>query len=160
MRAAPLLPLLLACATVTAAAQSSRPGMRLTVTRVATDGGFTASGFLVVPASTIVRTPAPACGAGALRVEASGRDPHGRLRAARVSTIVGGPSVEIALGAGACEGTLEVTLEDGTVVHGTRGTLHTARVGTDGVDLTMDASEIDAAGVPTTLSGRITLPSR
>ncbi|MFO0680592.1 MAG: hypothetical protein U0234_01010 [Sandaracinus sp.] len=160
MRAALLLSIFLGVTTMSAAAQSSRPGMRLTVTRVATDGGFTASGFLVVPTSTIVRTPAPACGDGAVRVEASGRDPHGRIRTAHVATIVGGRTGEIVLGAGACEGILEVTLEDGTPVRGTRGTLHTARVGVDGVDLTMDASEIDAAGVPTTLSGRITLPSR
>ncbi len=134
--------------------------MRLTLTRVATDGGFTASGFLVVPASTITRTAAPECGPGALRVVATGRDPHGRIRAGRVVTVVRGPTAEIAIGAGPCEGALEVTLEDGTEVRMTRGTLHTTRVGADGVDLTMDASVIDAAGVPTTLSGRITLPSR
>jgi len=157
LRSAAVLALVLAA--VPAHAQSARPGMRLTLTRVAPTGGFTASAFLVVHAATITRRPAPECGAGALRIEAEGHDARGRVRSAHLVAFVGDGERALDVGAASCGASLDLTLDDGTHLAPTRGTLHTRKEGTNGLDATLDSSSTDAAGVPTTITGHIVLAS-
>ena len=138
-------------------AQSARAGMRLTVTRVAPSGGFTANGFLVVHATTITRTPAPECGLGAVRVVADGRDTRGRVRAAHL-VAVGAPTAHSAsVGPGPCDAQIALTLDDGSTVALTRGSITAHLPSGTGLDATVDGSVIDAAGVPTTVTGHIVL---
>ena len=137
-------------------AQSARPGMRLTVTRVAPTGGFTANGFLVVHTTTIHRTPAPACGVGAMRIDAEGHDARGRIRSAHIVAIARAEEGAVDVGTGPYAARIEVALEDGALVV-TRGTVRAHLVGGSGLDATLDGSVIDAAGVPTTVTGHIVL---
>lgn len=139
-----------------ASAQSSRPGMRLTVTRVAPTGGYTANGFLVVHTTTVTRTPAPECGAGAVRIAAEGHA-TGSIRAARVVAIAWTDERAVALGGGACDATIVVTLDDGSTLSPGVGTLHARLVGTGGLDATLSSTATDGAGVPITVSGHIVL---
>jgi hypothetical protein len=138
-------------------AQTPRPGMRLTVTRVAPAGGFTASAFLVVHASTITRASAPECGAGALRIEADGHDERGRVRAAHLVAVVDADERAVAIGAAHCGASIELTLDDGSHLVAAHGTLRARLNGANGLDATLDSSVTDAAGVPTTITGRIVL---
>lgn len=138
-------------------AQGGRPGMRLTVTRVAPMGGFTATGFLVVHATTIDRTPAPACGEGAVRITAQGHDSRGRLRAARLVAIARETEQRVEIGDGPCDARVELTLEDGVVVRPQHGALRARRTAEGGLDATLEATELDEAGVPTTVAGHIVL---
>lgn len=138
-------------------AQSPRPGMRLTVTRVAPTGGYTAHGLLVVHATTVTRAPAPECGVGALRIDARGQDARGRIRDAHVVTIATPTVSDVAVGPGPCEARVEVVLDDGTSVSVTRGTLHGQLVGARGLDAEVDGSALDASGVPITVGGHIVL---
>ncbi len=140
-------------------AQARRPGIRLSLTRVEPMGGFTASGFLVVPASRIVRTPAPECGDGATRIEAAGRDAHGRIRGVHLVVIATDHERELPFGPGSCEGSLVIELDDGTTLSPDRGAVRIARVGTGGIDATVSASVTGPTGVPTTITGQVTLPS-
>lgn len=139
-----------------ASAQSARPGMRLTVTRVAPTGGFTAQGFLVVHTTTIHRTPAPECGVGAIRIDAEGHDARGRIRSAHVVAIARPEEGAVDVGTGPCAARIEIGLEDASLVV-TRGTVRGHLVGGTGLDATVDGSVIDAAGVPTTVTGHIVL---
>ena len=95
----------------TADAQSARPGMRLTVTRVAPMGGFTASGLLVVHTTAVTRTPAPECGVGAIRFDAEGHDARGRIRRAHVVSFARSDEATVEIGAGPCAARVEVTLD-------------------------------------------------
>lgn len=162
-RRATLLVLLLLTAlpgsTLPIEAQSVRPGIRLSLTRVDPMGGFTASGFLVVPASRIARTPAPECGEGAVRIEATGRDARGRIRGAHLIAIVTPVAREVAFGSGPCDASLGVELEDGTTLSPDRGAIRAQLVGAGGVDATISASTAGPTGVPTTVTGHVALPS-
>ena len=140
-------------------AQSVRPGMRLTVTRVARTGGFTASAFLVVHTTTITRTPAPECGAGAFRIEAEGHDASGRIRIGHLVAVARAEDQAIEVGTGACAARIDLTLDDGAHLVPSRGTLRTRLVGANGLDATLDASVIDTDGVATTVNGHIALSS-
>jgi hypothetical protein len=141
----------------TARAQSARPGMRLTVTRVAPTGGFTATGLLVVHTTSVHRTPAPECGAGAVRIEADGQDAHGRIRAAHLVTIAHADEASVEIGAGPCAARVEVTLEDGARLAPQHGTLRARLLGGSGLDATLESTALDTAGVPTTVAGHIVL---
>jgi hypothetical protein len=152
-----MVALMFALVTVSAHAQAPRPGIRLTVTRVAPTGGFTASAFLVVHTTTIVRTPAPECGAAAVRIEARGHDAHGRVREAHVSTVVAPDDRPIDIGPGACAATVELVLDDGSALAVARGTVRGHLVSGSGLDAAVDGSVIDSAGVPTTVTGHIVL---
>ena len=140
-------------------AQSARPGMRLTVTRVARAGGFTTSSFLVVHTTTITRTPAPECGAGAFRIDAEGHDASGRIRIGHLVAIARAEPQAIEIGAGACASRIDLTLDDGAHIVPSRGTLRTLLVGANGLDATLEASVVDADGVATTVTGHIALSS-
>lgn len=131
--------------------------MRLTVTRVAPSGGFTASGFLVVHTTTIARTPTPECGAGAVRITADGHDALGRIRSAHLVAIARPDEASVELGASACAARFEVTLEDGTVVVPQHGMLRAHLVGANGLDATLESTALDASGIPTTVGGHIVL---
>jgi hypothetical protein len=155
MRTAIVMALLLAIGT--AHAQSARPGMRLTVTRVAPSGGFTASGLLVVRAASITREPAPGCGAGAVRVTADGRDTRGRIRAAHLVAVAGAVAHSASVGSSHCDAQIALTLDDGSTVTLTRGSITAHLVNGTGLDATVDGSVVDAAGVPTTVTGHIVL---
>jgi hypothetical protein len=140
-----------------ARAQTPRPGLRLTITRVAPTGGFTASGFLVVHATTVVRSPSPECGAGAVRIVADGRDTHGRIRAAHLVTVAAPVDHAARIGPGPCDAQIALTLEDGSTVAITRGTITGHLTSGTGLDAAVDGSVIDADGVPTTVTGHIVL---
>jgi hypothetical protein len=140
-------------------AQSSRPGIRLSLTRVEAMGGFTASGFLVVQASRIVRTPAPECGAGAVRIDAAGRDASGRIRGAHLVVIASPVSREVSFGVGACDATLAIELEDGTTLSPEHGAITVQLVGAGGIDATIAGSSVGESGVATTIAGHVVLPS-
>lgn len=140
------------------AAQSLRPGIRLTLTRVEAMGGFTASGFLVVPASRVVRTPAPECGEGAVRIEAAGRDARGRIRGARLVVVATPTLRDVAIDGSACGATLSVELDDGSTISPDHGVVH-AQLGAAGIDATIEGSATGPGGVPTTVAGRVVLPS-
>ncbi len=141
------------------AAQSPRPGMRLSLTRVEAMGGFTASGFLVVQARRIVRTPAPECGEGALRFDATGHDSRGRIRAAHLVVVASPASRDAALGGGPCDAALAIELEDGSTVSPDRGSITVQLASGRGLDATVSGSASGRAGVPTTVSGHVVLPS-
>jgi hypothetical protein len=133
--------------------------MRLTVTRVAPTGGFTASAFLVVHSTTITRTAAPECGASAVRIEAEGHDARGRVRVAHLVTIATIDERAVEIGAASCGASMDLTLDDGSHLAAAHGTLRAHLSGASGLDATVDASVSDAAGVPTTITGHIVLPS-
>jgi hypothetical protein len=140
-------------------AQSPRPGIRLTLTRVEAMGGFTASGFLVVPGSRIVRTEAPECGEGAVRIDATGRDARGRIRGAHLVVIAAPIARDVSFGAGPCDATLAVELDDGSTLSPDRGSIHVQLTPPRGLDATVAASAAGPTGVPTTVAGHVLLPS-
>jgi hypothetical protein len=152
-----LLFLLVCSASSLALAQGARPGIRLTVTRIEAQGGFTASGFLIVPSSTVVRTPAPECGEGAVRIDARGRDARGRIRTAHVIAIAAPAEHRAAIGAGPCGASVELVLDDDTSFSPDRGEIRARLTEGGGLDAHVEASRVDAAGVPTTLTGTVTL---
>lgn len=101
----------------------------------------------------------PACGAGAIRIEAIATAGGGRVRRAHMIAIARADEQTVELGAAACAAQIDVTLDDGTSVAPQTGRLRARLVGASGLDATLESTAVDASGVATTVSGHIVLSS-